>query len=308
MRKSFINPYKLKRQWGKGIRKAADFVSLGDDKVSYRDFAWHERKVNPFIENEGRKWRNKIKIYGLIASLFLFTVIIIFHPFFQIRKISLTGLQRIPESEFRANVEGIINCRRWLVLPGKNYFLVNTAELDSILKEKFPLETIVIKKTFPHNLEIQIEEKISTIIYSNGKKYCYLDANGKILEILRQAGENEQLNAETIKKEMGDYPIIYEKDGASGSVNDQIFDKNTASGIIQWFNLINKRISLRLEYIIIEREKVGEGLIKTRQGLEIKVKLNKDVENQFARLQYLLKEKQNLNYIDLRFLDRVYWR
>ncbi len=307
MRRLF-NPYKLKRQWGKGIQKAADFVSLGNDKVSYRDFAWHEKKVNPFIENEGRRWRNKIKIYGLIASLFLFIIIIVFHPFFQIRKISLIGLQRIPESEFRANVEGIINCRHWLILPGKNYFLVDTGELNSILKEKFPLETIVIKKIFPHNLEIQIEEKISTIIYDNGKKYYYLDANGKILEILRQASENEQLDAESVKKEMGDYPIIYEKDGSSGSVNDQILDKNTAFGIIQWFNLINKRTSLRLEYITMEGGKAGEGLIKTRRELEIKVRLDKDVENQFAKLQYLLKEKQNLNYIDLRFLDRVYWR
>ena len=56
----------------------------------------------------------------------------------------------------------------------------------------------------------------------------------------------------------------------------------------------------------------GEGEIITGAGWRLKVKLTENVDLQFVELQHLLvKEKINLNslnYIDLRYLGKVYWQ
>lgn len=270
-----------------------------------------------------------------LAGLAGFTL---FHPFFSIKKQNIIGLQRIDENEFKAAVFGMMDYRRLFFLPGNNYFMADIEELAAISQDRFPLESISIKKFFPNTLNIQLEEKISTLIYDNGETYSYLDLNGKIVEILRKVGDNEwreisriatstqpageetpenkitekihqpALNA--IISELGDYPLVYDKRGLKAAVNDQVLRAPTIQGLIAWFNLINKRTDIPFGYIIIDNE-LGEAEIITREGWFLLVRIAENQETQFAELQYLLREKiqrPGLNYIDLRFPGRVYWQ
>lgn len=56
------------------------------------------------------------------------------------------------------------------------------------MKQKYPIQKITTQKVFPNKLKIDIEEKISKVIYDNRKTYSYLDESGKVVEILRQVG------------------------------------------------------------------------------------------------------------------------
>jgi len=165
-----------------------------------------------------------------------------------------------------------------------------------------------------------------------------LGLEGKIVEVLRKVGEDEwQEITKTVTstnelgediqetkvierihrpalndiiKELGDYPLVYDKRGFTREINTGVLQPKTVQGIITWFNLVNKRTDIPFGYIIIDNE-LGDAVIKTREGWGILVQLQTDVETQFEELQYLLKNKINrphLNYIDLRFPGRVYWR
>lgn len=341
MRKKIFNPYKHKKKWGRGVKKASNFMFASSKDVAARkkDFSWKRRKQNPFQRRkECADWKKRVEIgifaLAIVTMLFLGT----YHSFFQIKNIEISGLQRITEREVRDTALGVINFNRLLILPGESYFIVDLDEVRDILKDKFPIESIIVKKVFPNTLEINIEEKISTIIYDNGLSYSYIGTDGNVVETLRKVGEDEwqkktqtttstneageiETNIEILEQthkpvirdlinEMGDYPIVYDKRGKIAHLNTQVLDPKTVFGIIDWFNLVNKRTDILFDYIIIDNE-LGDGIIKTREGWEILIKLYDDVDKQFEELQYILKEKidrNNLNYIDLRYLGKVYWQ
>lgn len=341
MHKNFFNPYKHKKKWGRGFKKASNFVfTSSSDMVKKKDFDWKRRKQNPFWhDTEDVDWKKRIEIGIFVSALITILLLAIYHPFFHIKKIEISGLQRITKTEVEDSVFGVIDYHRWLILPGKSYFIVNLDEIRDILKERFPIESIIVKKTFPNIININIEEKISTIIYDNGYNYSYIGTDGNVVEILRKVGDDEwnektkittstdesgeiKTHTEVIEKshipqvrdivsEMGDYPIIFDKCEKTVEINTKVLDSNTVFGIINWFNLINKRTDIPFGYMIIENE-IGDGIIKTREGWEIRVKLSQqDIEKQLTELKYILKEKldrNNLNYIDLRYLGKVYWQ
>lgn len=335
-----FNWHRLKRKWDREVGKASDFLvrARNQDRV-LKDFAWHSAKQNPLSVGHQTKKRFKWMFMVLAVSFLAVFGIGIYHPFFSVSNVVATGLQRINQKEFEEAVLGIINYRKFFLLPGNSYFLVDVEEIKNILKERFPVESVIVKKSFPATLSVQIEEKISTLIYDNGKEFSYLDINGNTVEIIRQVGEEEwikktqittstdekgevkeeikvletlhTLNIKQIVEEMGDYPILFDKRSQTIALNTPTISKEMAAGIIDWFNLLNKKTDISFGYAVIEDGR-GEGEIKTNAGWRLKVKLTENIDLQFAELQHLLaKEKinlNNLNYIDLRYLGKVYWQ
>ena len=133
------------------------FASSKDVAAKKKDFSWKRRKQNPFWKGtEEVDWKKRIEI--AIFSLAIFTMILLglFHPFFHIKNIEITGVQRISEIDLSEATQGVINYRRWLVCPGKSYFMANIEEVRDIIKDKFPIESIIIKKTLSHKIHQDI--------------------------------------------------------------------------------------------------------------------------------------------------------
>ena len=340
MRRNIFNIHKHKKKWGRGFKKASCFMFASSQNTVKRDFAWKKsRKNNPFWqETESIDWKKRIELIIFSLAILSLLLLALYHPFFHIEKVEVAGLQRISETEFKDSALGVTKYNRLLLFPGQSYFIVNLDEIRDILKDKYALESIIVRKQFPDTINITVEEKISTIIYDNGEKYSYIGTNGNVVEILRQVGEDEWQGeikittstnelGEVVEKrqevgrshtpaiknviaEMGDYPIVYDTRHRSADVNTNVLFDNTVSGIISWFNIINKKTDIPFKYIEINNE-IGDAVIKTYEGWEMRVNLHKDIDTQFEELQYLLKNKitrPNLNYIDLRYPGKVYWQ
>lgn len=339
MSQRIINWYKLKRKMKRGVRQTTDFFISPGKSHSRKDFAWHSAKRNPMLGKKGNEGRGLKTTIFLAITIALIMAVGIYHPFFRIKNVEVSGLQRINKKEFSQTVLGMINYNKLLVLPGNSYFVVNAGEIVEMTKNRFPIERVVVEKKFPSTLAITAEEKISTLIYDNGKEYSYLDANGNVVEKIRQVGNDEWLekikittstnesgelkeereilerthtpDVKRIKAEMGDYPIIFDKRGNEATLNNPAINQELAGGIIQWFNLLNKKTDSFFGYLIIADER-GEGEITTGEGWILKVKLAEAIGLQFSELQHLLyKEKVNtgdLNYVDLRYLGKVFWK
>ena len=325
-----FNHHRLKRKWGRGLKKTSDLVFMrsNDAATSLKDFSWHSVKENPlWTEGEKIDWKKQIEIGALAIAILASIIVCLYAPYFRINNIQVAGLQRISQEKFIESINSVMNYRRFLILPGSDYFVADLSEMKSILAEKFPLESITITKKFPNTLMVSVEEKISTIIYDNGAEYSYLDTDGNIVEILRKIGDDEwqEKSAATsstpairvhipkskqIKKEIGDYPIVYDERGLTAGMNTNVLDKETVAGIIQWFNFLNKQAKIPPNYFIIS-DGLGEGVIKTGEGWYIKANFEKNIDSQFSELQYVLKQKinrKNVNYIDLRYPGKVYWQ
>lgn len=324
----------------KKMRAPGAFFEHSQKTIRHKkDFDWRPRKDNPYKKKDtGVNWRARINYIALAISIVGIFTVILYHPFFHINKYEITGLQRIDEVEFTNAVDGILETNHILILPNKSYLIIDTDEVHDIILSRFPVESVIVEKIFPGKLRITVQEKISTIIYDNGKQYSYLGLDGNIVEILRNVGDDEwvetkeivtstledgtEISTENIlerrhtppiKKlilEMGDYPIVYDTRDKEGTINTVMLKEDIVKGIIEWFNLIQIRTDIPFGYIVLEDE-LGNADIKTGEGWRIKINLLERINDQFEDLQFILKEevtKPNLNYIDLRYKDRAYWQ
>lgn len=335
------NRYKLHNSYEKSLKsRILDKLDISNSQVGHKkDFAWQKGFNNPYKLKEPLSFKKKLEIFLLIVSLFGTFFIIIFHPFFHINKINIDGLQRIKESEIKEDVLGIMKDKKLALFPKTSYFFTDIDEIRDILKDKYPIESITLKKSFPNELLIILEEKISTIIYDDGNKYSYLGLDGNIVETLGRVDENEWIenieittttladgtirqekkvierlhkpNINNILSKFGNYPIVYDSRNTSSTESiSPLIKPEIVSGIINWFNFLNKKTEIPFGFITIE-DGMGHGLISTREGWNLLVSLSGRFNEQVDELNLLLKEKidrKNLNYIDLRYPDKVYWK
>lgn len=283
------------------------------------------------------RWKWYLKI-GVLLGTFIGTFGLLFlHPFFAIRSINIQGLQKIKEDDLRDTVEGILSYKKFYVFPQNNFFIVDIDDIHSILEEKYALRSLILKKSFPHTLNVTLQEKLSTIIYDNGEQYSLMDANGKISEILRIVDDNEWRvirknvtstneagvevttemvvsrfhtpNYGKISKEIGQFPLVYDTRKIKIGKGEQVLDEITVKQIIEWYEILKKGTNIPISYFYLD-DQVGEVLIKTTEGWIIKAKLNDKIQGQFDTLQYILNQKvkrPDLQYVDVRFPGRAFW-
>lgn len=338
MSKNILNYYRYRRKFGKKIDQVKHDLSATDSKNVHRDFAWKKRKDNPFLHEEPRQALKKRFAVGIIIACVIGVIaLVLYHPFFYITHISVKGTERIQDEEIKKAILGTVDYKKFLVLPGKSFFVVDVEEIKDVLKSRFPLSTVEVRKTFPHYISAEVHEKISTIIYDNGKQYSYIGLDGKIVEVLRAVGADEWhdevrmvsttiatstvelkqeiissehiIRSERIKKEMGNYPIVYDKRAVEGTVNSSMLQPETVQQIVTWFQFISSYTDIPFAYITIEDE-LGDAIIYTTQGWFIKMRFT-DIEEQFEALKLVLGkqvQRDQLRYVDVRYKGKVYWQ
>lgn len=116
--------------------------------------------------------------------------LLIYLPYFRITKINYSGLQIIKPSEMEQTIKQDYLKTSYL-WPANNYFFVNGRSLANVLQKKFSLNEILVTKVFPDTLNIDIEEKVSSVIYDDGKDYFLLDQEGQAIRELRPVNANE---------------------------------------------------------------------------------------------------------------------
>lgn len=304
-----------------------------------RDFSWRRSGPNPMkkVDNSASV-RFRLKI-GLFIFLCVSTVgCVVYHPFFRITTVKIDGLERIAEKEFRESAQSVMNYKPFFVFRGDAFVFADVDEINQVLRDKYPLTSLRVRKSFPNSLHIEVQEKISTVIYDNGKQYAYVGLDGHVVEIVRNVapeewthistttifinedGEEEEKEeviesihrppVDALRSEIGDYPVIFDPAGEDIVVNAPVLGEDVVSGVISWFDLLTQKSDIPFGYIVLENSQ-GDGLVRSREGWDILSTLDSTVPMQFDSLQFVLKEKvqrPNINYIDLRFGEKVYWQ
>lgn len=333
-----LNHHKLKKKVGRNVSKWTKIFSLR--KKTRRDYSWKGKHDNPFQQNhkDQAKKRLKIQIIIIVISILGSIALALYHPFFSVHDITISGLQRIEQDDIRDTIGGFCSYKAWGFLPQRSYFIADIEEIKNILKERYPIERIVIEKRFPNNLSIVIEEKISTVIYDNSELYSYIDLDGNVVEIMRKVSDyewneitetvtstnemgeeiqktnilerNHKPDVRSITAELGSYPIVYDMRHKPVVAQQQTLDPVEVKAIVAWYNRLTKTTDIPLKYIVIEND-IGDITIETFERWYIKSRITRDVDTQVGELEYLFREKidrEQLNYIDLRYADRVYWQ
>lgn len=340
-----LNHHKLKKNIQRKVGNSRSFIDTlrGKKHVKKHDFAWNGPTENPYCRIPKKKtWRVYLYAAIIFASFALTIFFVIFSSYFQIKTISCVGINRIQEAELKNAVTGILNYKKFFI-PQSSYFTADLDDIRDVLKQRFPIQSIVIKKIFPDGLLVTIQEKISTIIYDNGIDYSYMDMNGNIIEKKRKVGDSEwketrrviEISSSTIgtfttssvssssvftttttqierihypdvlatTAELGNYPIVYDTRNRNTDVNRQVLDASVADCIINWFTMLQNGTQIKISYFTITDD-LGSLMILTGEGWTIKTQLHQDVQTQISKLQLLLKNK--INRKEIKYVDLRY--
>lgn len=298
-----------------------------------KDGIWKKnKKKNPYKnKDKGSKLKLYLLTFIFFASIAAIAYFLLFHSFFNVDKIKVKGVKEIKEEHLISSIKGITSHKKYYILSQKNFFLLNKDQIRQILKEKYPIRSITINKSFPDTINVNVKEKVSTIIYDNGAKYAYISRNGEITEIIKEVGDNEWKRtiqkkkkttssnkivkkhippAASLKKEMGEYPIIYDKRDKNINTGKQLLSPKLVKGITEWYsNLRNTNINFKYATVATSSKEL---IIYTNKSWNIKTNPTIRVSNQFKKLNFVinnkLKQRKPRKYINVKYEDRVYWK
>lgn len=123
----------------------------------------NKRKINKYI-----KWTSFIVI---ILSCILFAML---SPMFNISEIVVSGNDYISTSKIITLAE---------IKQNENIFRINKKEITNKIKQNGYIDNIVIKRTLPNKINLQVTERVPTFQIEYGSGYVYINNQGYILEV-----------------------------------------------------------------------------------------------------------------------------
>ncbi len=327
--------YKPHVSWRKKIlrlfRKKQYSVAAPNQSLHY--------KSNPFKAERRQKQRSpKLKLIILLILLISWAACLAYLPYFRINKVNYFGL----ENNTRAELDQVVfqnYLNKKSRLPLNNYFFVDEGSISKDLYNILSLESVRVTKVFPNELNIEVKEKISSIIYDNGKKYFLLDSEGTAIKYLTDVEAGEFLketvttslsisftssttstpiittssvkhapNYEKIRKLFGRYPLIYDRRNLEIELKKSgILPTEFITSAITWQRELAEQGRTAPKFFVLDDVNAGM-VIDTKESWSIIFQPKNNLDAQIDTFKQILPTIKPKEYIDLRFGEKVYWK
>lgn len=266
-------------------------------------------------------------VFGLILlvvsfSAISFGIIYTFRlPFWQIKNITISGLETIENDEVFAAVQSALEGYTAYFFPNSQFFLADGFEISRVIKEKFPrLRLAQVKKTYPDSLDIYLEEREAYVIYCriSGDKSLKEGGFASVIQAMRKGGEAEgcfyaDRNGAVFENLAGftgsAFPVIRDDKGdVSGDRLKKLIDYFDESGLV-----LGRKIGIALTSLLVSSEIPKDYLLGTDAGWFIAVSRDDFAGNWASLLKTIIDEKikdrlGDLDYVDLRFGSKVFYK
>ena len=230
-----------------------------------------------------------------------------FSPVFQIKEIEVRGFSKISSREIQNFVKEEVKWN-FLFFSSGSIFLLNSKDIEKVILERFlRVASCNLKRVFPDKLVIYLQERRPVaVLCSNDsennnkrKRNCYfIDEEGVVFEKSFEE-ENKYLKIKSTRES----PI---------KLGERIFPREKLEKFLEIQRYLEKNLKISLESISPgNKERL---IVKTGKNWEIYFNLKEDLKKQLRNLKLVLEEKilpekrKDLEYIDLRFGNRVYYK
>lgn len=224
--------------------------------------------------------------------------LICFYPIFQIKKIIITGEEKVLTRDIENIVEREIE-KKILFFSSKSVFLLKPSKIEKAILNNFPEISGVKIKRGVSVLDIIVIERVGVASWCQEQECFLIDEKGI-----------------AFKKKDGDGPQPFLKIRVSNQTNDEklgkkVIEKEKLSQILEIETKLKENSKIPLEEILIISNTRLDA--KTREGWQVFFNPEEDIDWQLTKLDLVLKQeipleqRKNLEYIDLRF-SRVYYR
>lgn len=272
---------------------------------------------NPYLNKRHLPTRTKaprIKIAIGVLSILGVLGIILFHPYFNIRRTSIIGAEKVSPAALNHLANQILSAKRWWLFNGRNYFLANTGGIEEKINQNYALEDLKIKTEFPSGLKIIIKEKPAALFLQNSlaqlngepKNYYYLiDGEGKIIQEVNP----DEINSAAYLALL----LLKFQENKNFSVNETVITPATVKFLLFLREKIPEKTKINLSFAELADEEGRVVNLTVTEGWRIIVDRQNDWEKQMQVLTIFLRDKikdkrSNLHYIDVRYENRSYYQ
>lgn len=290
------------------------FSFLSKSKSGRRHDYGQKSYRNPYFSN--KQWAKRTKAPRLkLAVFFIATLgvvgILLFHPYFNINQVLISGNDKVSTGEVKNIVETVLNQKRWLVLNGRNIFTVNLVDIAKEIKSKYIMVSLQVEKDYPQTLKVAIKEKESKLVLqeldskTSQYRYYLLDNEGEVLQ---------EINPRDISQpSISALPRIQKEGAEEIKITTEVVSRAT----IEFINYLNENIpkqnKVTVAYTVLTDEDGQVLNLVTQEGWKIVVDRLNDWKKQLHVLNVILREKirdnrQNLKYIDIRYENRAFFQ
>ena len=267
---------------------------------------------NPFFGRRRKKIRRfslKTKLLALAALILSGTLAwaLFFNVYFTIDDVIVQGAELIDEHKIYNIIEKQLQKKRLFIFKQNNFFVFSKRQVKNEILKNFNVADLRVNKDLPRALTVSFAEKTPAAVWSENDHYYYIDADLTVL------AEVESLSLNTrqfiVLKNETTQPLIR----LSGLVKKVSLDKTY---VFFCLNLAQKAVaggvSIDSVFLVNEPEKTIR--LHITDGPQAYFNVENDLNSQFEKLNILLTEKFNpndlkkLDYIDLRFGDKIYYK
>lgn len=232
-------------------------------------------------------------IIAFLAWLLLFSNLLV------IKTIKIKGNNLIPANDLEAIVNDRLARNRFLFLSESRLAVFNSKALKQTILDHYALDRVKINKQLPFSLVVTISEKTPVAIWFEADTYQEVDMAGWILASV--GGQVEGL------------PTIY-NNGAPRINNKKVSEAEKIIPFVKNLNLefSNHFSNIKIKQLTIDNDQNTVKLVPERGALIYFSTLD-DLLMQLDRLDVLLLSElkdrfEKINYVDLRFGDKVYYK
>ncbi len=255
----------------------------------------------------------RLKIYFYIILILLISGLIVYFLFFSnyseikdIKISKITDYKLISEQELTEMIDPLIK-KRGLIFSQKHILIFKTDDLKEIMTNDSRINVFSVEKDWPNTLIIKIAESkpVASLISFANNKNAYLNSQGQVI----YASTNVDFTTPNeAKNEV--LPIFYDK--TKVNLTDLVYVELLKSVL----DLINSDILSQNEIktdlvTIMEKGGIFDVEIITQEKWRILINSEADFDQQIDNLSLILKQeiedRNNLDYIDLRFGDIIWY-
>jgi len=265
---------------------------------------------NKILKTRPKKSVFKMPIFWIslvvLALLFVGAYFLLFYPDLQVRNITINGNEKVNTEEVQNIISNNVNKKlvgfgQWGIY-SKSIFLVNSEEIQKQILNSYPvIKSAIINKKLPQDLTAQIEERKQVAVFSQNNKYFYIDDSGVIFEELPNISENTFIVRQNL-------------DTNNAFVGETVIQEKIMKAISEIEKTLKDNFQINLTEALISTPIRLD--IKTGENWQIyfNIDSDSDIKLQLTKLNLLLKEqisqetRQKLEYVDLRFKDRAYYK
>lgn len=259
---------------------------------------------------------------GLFYFLFLSSA-------FQITEIEISGNKKVQEHDIRKVVDDYIGRHFLLFWKPRNSLLASVDFMtQKLLSEQFLLEDVVISKEYPNKIIINVKERRVFGIW------CAIEfpvADNIDMIINNASSDPVQINSSYVTdkcyyidhggmafneapESTGSLILVIKESGVhNADLGDKVLNQDLIDSIREIQSLISDR-DLRVVEFLVTNKLSGDIEVVMSEGWKVYFNIDHDLGGQIDFLDKALHEKisaedrENLEYIDLRIPDRIYYK